>query len=107
VAAARDTFAAKGFDGTTTRELARAAGVSEALLYKYFPGKESLDAAMLQTCGAGPEFAEFTRALALPPSPRRWRCLSTSWSPTSSWPTIRRRSRCTAWWSAACSMMRV
>ena len=33
MAAARDTFAAKGFDGTTTRELARAAGVSVALLY--------------------------------------------------------------------------
>ncbi|HEX2260068.1 MAG TPA: helix-turn-helix domain-containing protein, partial [Candidatus Binatia bacterium] len=45
--AVRGVFADKGFDGTTTRELAKAAGVSEALLYKHFPSKESLYAAML------------------------------------------------------------
>src|SRR5215813_5643846 len=66
--AVRDVFADKGFDGTRTRELARAAGVSEALLYKHFPSKESLHAAMLETCAAGPELAEFTRVLALPAS---------------------------------------
>ena len=68
VAAVRGTFAEKGFDGTTTRELARAAGVSEALLYKHFPSKESLYAAMLDACANGPMAAEFTRVLALPPS---------------------------------------
>ena len=31
VEAVQDVFAEKGFDGTTTRELAKAAGVSEAL----------------------------------------------------------------------------
>jgi AcrR family transcriptional regulator len=35
-------FARNGFANTTTRELARAAGVSEALIYKHFPSKESL-----------------------------------------------------------------
>jgi AcrR family transcriptional regulator len=65
VEAVRDVFADKGFDGTTTRELARAAGVSEALLYRYFPSKESLYAAMLEACAKGPTFVEYKRILAL------------------------------------------
>jgi AcrR family transcriptional regulator len=44
--AVRRVFAEKGFDGTTTRELADAAGVSEALLFKHFPNKEALFSAM-------------------------------------------------------------
>jgi AcrR family transcriptional regulator len=44
--AVRRVFAEKGFDGTTTRELAVAAGVSEALLFKHFPNKEALFSAM-------------------------------------------------------------
>src|SRR6516164_3663299 len=68
VDAVRGVFADKGFDGTTTRELARAAGVSEALLYKHFPSKESLYAAMLDACADGPMATEFTRVLTLPPS---------------------------------------
>jgi AcrR family transcriptional regulator len=68
VDAVRDVFAEKGFDGTTTRELAKAAGVSEALLYKHFPSKESLYAAMLDACAKGPTFAQFNRILALEPS---------------------------------------
>ena len=35
-------FAKGGLSGTTTRELSNAAGVSEALIYKHFPSKESL-----------------------------------------------------------------
>ena len=50
------------------RELAKAAGVSEALLYKHFPSKESLYAAMLDACVKGPTFAEFKRILTLDPS---------------------------------------
>jgi AcrR family transcriptional regulator len=65
VEAVRDVFAQKGFDGTTTRDLAKAAGVSEALLYKHFPSKESLYAAMLEGCSKGPTFAEATRILEL------------------------------------------
>lgn len=65
VEAVQDVFAEKGFEGTTTRDLAKAAGVSEALLYKHFPSKESLYAAMLEGCAKGPTFAEATRILAL------------------------------------------
>jgi TetR/AcrR family transcriptional regulator, transcriptional repressor of aconitase len=42
VRAAVPLFARKGFAGTTTRELAEAAGISEALLFKHFPSKQSL-----------------------------------------------------------------
>ena len=65
VEAVQDVFAEKGFDGTTTRDLAKAAGVSEALLYKHFPSKESLYAAMLDGCAKGPTFAEASRILEL------------------------------------------
>jgi len=42
VQAAVPLFARKGFRGTTTRELAEAAGISEALLFRHFPSKQSL-----------------------------------------------------------------
>ncbi|HZK92090.1 MAG TPA: helix-turn-helix domain-containing protein [Stellaceae bacterium] len=42
VTAAVPLFARKGFAGTTTRELAAAAGVSEALLFRHFPSKQVL-----------------------------------------------------------------
>jgi len=47
IAAASSLFAANGFKGTTTREIARTAGISEALLFKYFPTKRALYAAIL------------------------------------------------------------
>jgi AcrR family transcriptional regulator len=49
VKAVRHLFAEKGFAGITTRELAAAAGVSEALLYRHFPTKEALYEAILQS----------------------------------------------------------
>src|SRR5438552_13900653 len=42
IEAALPLFARKGFAETTTKDLARAAGVSEPLLYKHFPSKEAL-----------------------------------------------------------------
>lgn len=42
VAAARREFAAKGFDRTSLRGVARAAGVDPALVHHYFAGKEDL-----------------------------------------------------------------
>jgi len=47
IAAAASLFAAKGFNGTTTKEIARAAGVSEALVFKHFPTKRALYGAIL------------------------------------------------------------
>src|SRR5918996_451571 len=47
IAAAASLFAANGFKGTTTREIAKTAGISEALLFKYFPTKRALYAAIL------------------------------------------------------------
>jgi AcrR family transcriptional regulator len=47
IAAAASLFAEKGFNGTTTKEIAKAAGVSEALVFKYFPTKRTLYAAIL------------------------------------------------------------
>jgi AcrR family transcriptional regulator len=48
VAAALPLFAKNGFAGTTTRELAEAADISEALLFKHFPSKKDLYAEILQ-----------------------------------------------------------
>lgn len=42
VAAARTEFAAKGFEGTSLRGIARLAGVDPALVHHYFAGKEAL-----------------------------------------------------------------
>jgi len=41
-------FAEKGFRGTKTREIARSLGISEALMFKYFPSKDALYRAIIQ-----------------------------------------------------------
>jgi len=51
VDAAVPLFARKGFAGTTTRELAEAAGISEALLFRHFPSKQLLYREILQQVG--------------------------------------------------------
>ncbi|AKT51183.1 TetR/AcrR family transcriptional regulator [Arsenicicoccus sp. oral taxon 190] len=55
VRAAREEFAAKGYDATSLRAVARAAGVDPALVHHYFDGKPDL----------------FTATLDLPVNPRR------------------------------------
>jgi TetR/AcrR family transcriptional regulator len=45
--ACMELFAERGFHGTRTRELAEKAGVSEALLFRFFPTKEALVRAIL------------------------------------------------------------
>ncbi|MDJ0616929.1 MAG: TetR/AcrR family transcriptional regulator [Calothrix sp. MO_192.B10] len=40
--AARRLFAAQGFDGTTTRDLAKAASVAEGTLFRHFPNKKAI-----------------------------------------------------------------
>lgn len=68
IQAVRHLFANKGFKGTTTRELAEAAGVSEALLYRHFPTKEALFAAIQQSFCDEQGRARFARLTALQPS---------------------------------------
>src|ERR1700756_1282448 len=68
IRAVRHVFAEKGFDGTTTRELADAAGVSEALLFKHFPNKEALYSAMQLSCCNEQNASKFERIKALEPS---------------------------------------
>ncbi len=48
VEAATRVFAQKGFRRATTREVARAAGVSEGTIYNYFEGKDALLMAILE-----------------------------------------------------------
>lgn len=44
---AMDLFAQKGFAGTTTREIAAAAGVTEAIIFRHFATKQDLYKAIL------------------------------------------------------------
>jgi AcrR family transcriptional regulator len=55
IRAARETFAEEGYDGTSLRAVARAAGVDAALIHHYFEGKPGL----------------FMAAMALPFDPRQ------------------------------------
>jgi AcrR family transcriptional regulator len=63
--AVRGVFVEKGFHGTTTRELAKAAGVSEALLFKHFPSKEALYSAIQLSCSKEEALRHFERLEAL------------------------------------------
>lgn len=45
---AMKAFARTGFKGTRSRDIARAAGVSEALLYKHFPDKRAIQNAIIE-----------------------------------------------------------
>lgn len=53
--AAFDLFSQKGFSGTTTKDIARGSGVSEAMLFKHFSSKDELYAAILEAkkCNEG------------------------------------------------------
>src|SRR5437764_7971119 len=68
IKAVRRVFAEKGFHGTTTRALADAAGVSEALLFKHFPNKEALFSAMQLSCCNEQDLGRLERLKALEPS---------------------------------------
>jgi len=45
---ATEAFGQKGFRGATTREIAQRLGISEALIFNYFPSKEALYRAIIQ-----------------------------------------------------------
>ncbi len=56
--AAKRCFSRHGFAGTTTRSVAAAAAISEALLFKHFPSKAALYAEILaEECEADPALA--------------------------------------------------
>jgi TetR/AcrR family transcriptional regulator len=60
-------FSAKGFEGTTTREIALAAGVSEAIIFRHFATKEDLYAAIIDFTIHGQReqfFAELAHAMS-------------------------------------------
>ena len=50
-----DLFSRKGFGGTTTREIAAAAGVTEAIIFRHFATKQDLYKAILDTRCASPD----------------------------------------------------
>jgi len=58
VAVAMGLFSERGFRGTTTKEIAQAAGVSEAMVFRHFATKEELYAAILdhKACSSGGKF---------------------------------------------------
>src|SRR5271163_1784367 len=47
-----DLFSKKGFGGTTTREIAAAAGVTEAIIFRHFATKQDLYTAILDYKGS-------------------------------------------------------
>lgn len=49
IAAATTLFASRGFESTTTKQIAAAAGCAEGLIHRYFNGKAGLLAAVLQS----------------------------------------------------------
>ncbi len=66
LAAAKRCFARTGFAGTTTKSIAAAASISEGLLFKHFPTKAALYAAILaEACEADPALLKL---LGLKPS---------------------------------------
>src|SRR5690349_15219465 len=64
---ALDLFSRKGFGGTTTKEIAAAAGVTEAIIFRHFPTKADLYNAVLDYHHNSSELAEcmaeFTRLM--------------------------------------------
>ena len=60
LAASQALFASRGFSATKTRDVARAAGVSEAMVFKHFPDKQALYRALIER-----KIAEAENALPL------------------------------------------
>lgn len=65
--AALELFSRKGFGGVTTKEIAAAAGVTEAIIFRHFPSKQALYTAVLdfkiETCGHQEWLAEIQAAM--------------------------------------------
>jgi TetR/AcrR family transcriptional regulator len=57
--AALNVFSRKGFGGATTKEIAAAAGVTEAIIFRHFPSKHELYGAVLDLHTKTPELQEW------------------------------------------------
>lgn len=57
--AALDLFSRKGFGGTTTKEIAAAAGVTEAIIFRHFASKQALYTAVLDSKAESCEHEEW------------------------------------------------
>ncbi len=66
--AALGLFSRKGYGGTTTKEIAAAAGVTEAIIFRHFPSKQALYSAVLDSkteeCGHDEWLAEIQALMA-------------------------------------------
>jgi TetR/AcrR family transcriptional regulator len=56
---ALNVFSQKGFNGATTKEIAAAAGVTEAVIFRHFPSKQALYQAVLESEIACPGFQKW------------------------------------------------
>jgi TetR/AcrR family transcriptional regulator len=64
--AAARLFAAGGFAGTTTRQIASAVGISETVLFRHFPSKQDLYSAILEDRMPATGFEQWLGALRGP-----------------------------------------
>ena len=71
LASACTVFSAGSYRGTTTAELAAAAGISEPILYRHFKSKRELYLACLEECWKGIR-AAWEGAIAAEPNPGLW-----------------------------------
>jgi TetR/AcrR family transcriptional regulator len=66
ISAAMRLFSSKGFDGTSTREIAQVAGINEALIFRHFQSKEDLYWAVvssrIEAAGRQEKIREYLRA---------------------------------------------
>lgn len=56
---ALNVFAQKGFNGATTKEIAAAAGITEAMIFRHFPSKQALYQAVLECKMGCPGFEKW------------------------------------------------
>jgi TetR/AcrR family transcriptional regulator len=61
--AALDAFSREGFEGATTKEIAAAAGVTEAIIFRHFASKQALYQAVLDNCHGSAKAQEFIHSI--------------------------------------------
>lgn len=68
---ATELFASRGYEGATTREIARRAKVNEAIIFRHFPTKEELYWAVIEAKVQSGASKEFMREILLAGMPLR------------------------------------